>query len=219
MKAAIAVLAALLFWAAGTAVLCFALLRWGKGWTGPAHALPPAAIMAAAVTLTVALVVWAVAHVLGGQAANAAQAEPVLERYLERFIADGTLGRPRRVLGLTIRFSGSLRGVPIYLDFSATELRLGMSRYDLNALRSPFAITLLTMATQMPRGRSGGADDLVRRLETRFAPMTFVTLAGTLYLNRHVLITDAEGAVTIPAERLAEVLEAMVDGVSGLGAS
>lgn len=210
---------ALVFWAGATMAIAAALLLWGKGWTSLAHTLGPAAIMAGAATFTIALIVGVVIHVIGGQARNMQQGKAVIERYLERYLADGVLRAPERVLGLTWRVQGTLRRVPVYLDFATTRLRLGMSRYDPSALESPFAITITAIAAKLPVPGVGGTKEITRGLEARFAPMKLVTFGGWLYLYWHLAVTDNRGVITVPADRLVEILEAMVDGVCSLDAA
>lgn len=207
---------ALGLWLVSTAAFCAALLRWGRGWSGVAHALLPAAVLGGATTFVVAAVVGATAYVLRGSLRNMARAAPVLDAYLARYRADGTFGPPQPVLGLTWRYRGKLRGVPVSLDFTATELRVGWPQPPAEALELPFAVTLVALSVTLPPG-TGDTGFLARDLERRFPPLSFVALGGRLELNCHVPVTDPAGGIVFPAARLEEALEAAVDGVRDLG--
>jgi hypothetical protein len=184
-----------------------ALLVFGKGFTELGTLGVASVGMGTGLALLLFILVGVPYLILSGQGDNMARALPGLESYLHRWRVDGTFGPPRKELGLTWRYRGRMRGIDIYADFAATELRFPPTRYDLSAVQQRFRITCLCVAARMPA--RDAARTICQSMEQRFPSLSFVSLPGSdwVYLNRHIEVTGPQGEVVFPSERMGELLE------------
>lgn len=194
-----------------------ALLVFGKGFSDPATLGIASVGMGTGLALLLFILVGVPYVILSGQGANMARALPALESYLQRWRADGTFGPPRKELGLTWRYTGRMRGVDVYADFSASEMRFPPTRYDPSAVHQRFRITCLCVAARVPA--RGSARTVCQDMEQRFPGLSFISLPGSdwVYLNRHIEVTGPQGEILFPPERMGELLETFTHVVAQRG--